>query len=78
MATQQEIIEAIADALALPPADIDPTAHVLDDMGLNPVEKADLLHHLSKQFSIVFDIHEVSSIATIGDIIDLVEDKLLE
>lgn len=78
MATQQEILEAIADILALPPADIDPRAHIQDDMGLSPVEKADLLHELADKFQIIFVPGESESIETIGDVIDLVEDKLLE
>jgi acyl carrier protein len=78
MATQKEIIEAIADILALPPGDIDPRAHIQDDMGLNPVEKADLLHNLAAKFKIVFVPGESETIETIGDVVDLIEDKLLE
>jgi len=78
MASQQEIIEAIADILALPSADIDPRAHIQGDMGLSLVEKADLLHNLAEKFKIVFDPRETGSTETIGDIVDLIEDKLLE
>lgn len=78
MSSQQQIIEAIADNLALPAADIDLEASLKDDMGLNPVEIADLLAHLSRNFHIVFDSSEISEVKTIGDLSELVEDKLLD
>lgn len=78
MATQAEIIEAIADHLSLTPADLDPTLSIKDDLGLNPVEKADLLHDLAEKFQIIFNPGEAGGIETVGDLIDLVEDKLLE
>jgi acyl carrier protein len=78
MATQQEIVEAIADHLGLPVADIDQTLSLQDDLGLNPVEKADLLHNLADRFQILIDRQETESIVAVGDLVELVEDKLLE
>lgn len=78
MATQQEIIEAIAEHLALPTADIDLSLSIKDDLGLNPVEKADLLHGLSGKFKLVFAPDEIEGIQSVGDLVELIEDKLLE
>lgn len=78
MADQQQIIESIADSLALPVADIDVESHLQDDLGLNPVEIADLLGDLSQKFKIVFDPLETESIKTVGNLVELIEDKLLE
>lgn len=78
MADQQEIIEAIAESLGLPPADIDMDSSLQDDLGLNPVEVADLMHGLSSRFQIIFESSETETIRTIGDLIVLIEDKLLE
>lgn len=78
MATQQEIIEAIAENLTLPPADIDLEFSLQDDLGLNPLQVADLFHHLSGRFSVVIDTGDVEQTKTIGDLIELIEDKLLE
>jgi len=78
MSDQKKIIEAIADNLGLPPADIDVESHLQDDLGLNAVEIADLLGDLAEKFGIVFHSNEPAQVKTIGDLIELVEDKLLE
>ncbi|MDO8429133.1 MAG: acyl carrier protein [Candidatus Daviesbacteria bacterium] len=78
MATQQQIIEAIAENLTLPPTDIDLESSLQDDLGLNPVQVADLFHFLSRRFSVVIDTGDVEQTKTIGDLIELIEDKLLE
>lgn len=78
MSDQKQIIEAIAENLALPIADIDPQARLKDDLGLNPLEIADLLDSLSQKFHIFFDPAEAEQVQTIGNLIELIEDKLLE
>ncbi|KKS70060.1 hypothetical protein A3A14_02155 [Candidatus Daviesbacteria bacterium RIFCSPLOWO2_01_FULL_43_38] len=78
MSNQQQIIEAIADGLTLPPADMDLEASFKDDMGLNPVEVADLFDSLSRKFNIIVDPSETGQVKTIGDLVELIEDKLLE
>lgn len=78
MTDQKQIIDAIADNLGLPPADIDVESHLQDDLGLNAVEIADLLGNLSEQFNIVFHPNEPAQVKTVGDLIELIEDKLLE
>lgn len=78
MSDQQQIIEAIADTLTLSPADLDMQASLQDDLGLNAVEKADLLNSLAEKFSIIFDSSEVEDIRTVSDLVILIEDKLLE
>lgn len=75
---QQQIIEAIAESLALPIADIDLHASLQDDLGLNPIQIADLLHYLANRFTIIFDPTETQQIRTVSNLIDLIEDKLLE
>ncbi|MBI4037363.1 acyl carrier protein [Candidatus Daviesbacteria bacterium] len=78
MADQKQIIEAIAEILTLPVGDIDPTASLQDDLGLSRMEVADLFHNLAAKFNIIFDPSETEQVKTIGDLIDLIEDKSLE
>lgn len=78
MSSQQQIIEAIAESLILPPADIDLESSLKDDLGLNPVEVADLFDSLSQKFNVIIDPTETGQIKTIGDLVELVEDKMLE
>lgn len=78
MANEQQILEAIAESLALPAADIDMESHFQEDLGLNPVEIADLFNSMAKKFSIFFDPAEMVQIKTVGSLVELIEDKLLE
>lgn len=78
MIEQKQIIEVIAETLGLPVGDIDMDSSLADDLGLNPVEIADLLHTLSEQFHIIFEPFEVEHVKTVGDLIMLIEDKSLE
>lgn len=75
---QQKIIEEIAENLTLPVADIDLEASLQDHLGLNPIEVADLIQSLSRKFNIGFQTAEVEGLETIGDLVELIEDKLLE
>lgn len=76
--TQRDIIEAIADSLGIPITDVDPNAHLKNDLGLNPIEIADLISNMAQRFGIIFDNSETQNLGTVNDIIVLVEDKLLE
>lgn len=78
MKTQKEILAAIAESLTIQPTDLDPQASLRDDMGLNPVEIADLFHSLTEQFNFVFEPAELENVETVGDLVELIEDKQLE
>lgn len=78
MADEQQILATIAEALTLPVADIDKHSSLQDDLGLNPVEIADLIDNVSKKYNIVFDPLEVEQVRTVSDLVELIEDKLLE
>ncbi|RJP46023.1 MAG: acyl carrier protein [Armatimonadetes bacterium] len=75
---QQQIIESIAEILTLPATDLDMESGLQDDLGLNAVEKADLLEGLVSKFGIVFEPGETSQLQTIGDLVRIIEDKMLE
>lgn len=78
MLDQKQIIEAIAEDLTLSAADIDPESSLQDDLGLNLIEVADLVHNLSVQLHISFETSEITNIKTVGDLVESIEDKLLE
>lgn len=78
MQETKEIITVIAEHLGVTPQDIDPGASLADDLGLGPIELADLLGVLSQKFNIIFDPIEVEDLKTIHDIIVMVEDQMLE
>ena len=72
------LLNAVADILVIPAADIDSHSHLQEDLGLNPVEMADLVNNLSSRFDIIFEPGDLHGVETIGDLIELIEDKQLE
>lgn len=75
---QTQIIEEIAKHLGVTPQDIDLNASLSEDLGLGPVELADLLSSISAKFNISFDPQEIEGLKTVNDIVVTVEDLSLE
>lgn len=75
---QKDIIEAIAKHLGVTAADIDINASFFDDLGLGPVEVADMLSELSERFDVTFDPAETENMKTVGDLVVMIEDLSLE
>lgn len=78
MNQQKEIIAEIAKHLAVTPQDIDLHSSIETDLGLGPLEKADLLSVLAQKFNINFDSNELEEVDTINDLVVLIEDLLIE
>ena len=75
---QQQVIAEIAKHLGVTPQDIDSSATLSEDLGLGPIEAADLLSYLSHKFGVNFDSADVDSLQTVGDVIVAIEDLSLE
>ncbi len=75
---QNQVIEEIAKHLGVTTQDIDGGASLSEDLGLGPVELADLLSALSAKFNVNFDPTEVEGLKTVNDIVVMVEDLTLE
>ena len=78
MATEQEIIQAIADHLTLSPEDIEKDASLREDLSLGGVELNDLLNALALKFDIIFSPDDVENLQTVEDLVSLIEDNLIE
>lgn len=77
-ATQKDIIDEIAKQLGVTPQDIDLNASLSDNLGLGPVELADLLSALAKRFNVNFEPEEIEHLRSVNDIVVMVEDLSLE
>lgn len=73
-----QIIQAIAEQLALSPEDVDRNALLREELNLGPLELNDLLSNLSQKFSITFEPDDVEHLNKVEDLIVLVEDNLLD
>lgn len=75
---QAQVIEEIAKHLGVTSQDIDAHSSLQEDLGLGPIELADLLTALSRKFDVNFDPNEVEGLKTVNDIVVMVEDLSLE
>lgn len=75
---QNQVIEEIAKHLGVTIQDIDINSSLAEDLGLGPVELADLLVALSAKFNVNFDPAEVENLKTVHDLVVVIEDLSLE
>jgi len=75
---QTDVIAEIAKHLGVTPQDIDISAGLSDDLGLGPVEMADLIAAISLKFGVRFSGSDIPSIKTVHDLVVTVEDLSLE
>ena len=77
-ALQTDVIAEIAKHLGVTPQDIDPHSSLAEDLGIGPVELADLLSALSEKFSVTFNPADIEGLKTVHDLIVTIEDLTLE
>ena len=77
---KDEILERVTDVLVrsfeLDPADIRLDSHVVDDLDLDSIDAIDLAVGLREQTGIDLSEEELKSIRIVGDIVDLLRNKL--
>lgn len=78
MNLEEQIINFISDNLGADPEEITPEADLVRDLNATNLEISDLLEKIQKEFEITFRPEEVEEIETVGQIIDLVADKMGE
>lgn len=78
MSLHQQVVEEIAQHLGVTPQDINPDAQLSEDLGLGPVEQADLLEAVATKFNVTFNPSDVEGVETVNDIVVMVEDLSLE
>jgi len=78
MTTQAEIINSIAMHLGVTPQDIDANSFLKDDLGLGPIEIADMLASLARDYKVIFSQEDFQQVKTVNDLVLLIEDLSLE
>lgn len=78
MDLQKEIIAQIAQHLGVTPQDIDLDASLQEDLGLGPIELADMLAALATEFNVTFSPADVQRLHVVSDLVELIEDLSLE
>ncbi|MBU1031935.1 acyl carrier protein [Patescibacteria group bacterium] len=78
MNQEAQIIQAIAEHLALSTEDLDRHSLLREDLNLGPVELNDLLSDLSQKFNVSFNSEDMERLRKVDDLIVLVEDNLID
>ncbi len=78
MNQEAQIIQAIAEHLALSVDDLDRHSLLREDLNLGPVELNDLLSDLSQKFGVSFDNEDTEGLRKVDDLIVLIEDNLID
>lgn len=75
---QKEVIAEFAKHLGVTPQDIDLSASLSEDLGIGPVELADLVNYMSEQFKVTFHPADIAGLRTVNDMVVAIEDLSLE
>jgi acyl carrier protein len=78
--SRDEIFEAVAQALVrefeLDPAQLRLEAHLVDDLDLDSIDAIDLAVRLEEQVGVSFSEEDLKSVQTLGDVVDLIHERL--
>lgn len=75
---QKEVIAEFAKHLGVTPQDIDLSASLAEDLGIGPVELADLINYMSEKFQVTFHRSDIQTLRTVNDMVVAIEDLSLE
>ncbi len=66
----EQIKSLLVDELSVNPGDITPTAELVNDLGINSLELADLVLMCEERFNIEIGDDDIHNFITVGDIAD--------
>lgn len=75
---QKQVIAEFAKHLGVTPQDIDLNASLTEDLGIGPVELADLITYMSEKFQVTFHGSDIEGLRTVNDLVVAIEDLSLE
>jgi acyl carrier protein len=75
---QKQVIAEFAKHLGVTPQDIDLSASLAEDLGIGPVEMADLINYMSEKFQVTFHRSDIEGLRTVNDLVVAIEDLSLE
>ena len=70
------VTEILVKSFDLNPADVHPTAHLIDDLDLDSIDAIDLAVGLEKETGLEMSEKELRSIQIVQDVVDMVHRKL--
>lgn len=71
----EQLKDLLVEQMSLNPETITPDAELVNDLGLNSLEMADMVVICEDKFDITFAEEDLPGLMTIGDIVTYLEDK---
>ena len=71
----EKVKDLLVDELSVNPDDVTPTAELINDLGINSLELADLVLLCEERFDITIEDEEVQNFVTVGDVADFLAKK---
>lgn len=78
MNLEEKVIDIISESLGVDPDEVSPDSHLTQDLNATDLEISDLMVKIGRQFEVTFSQEETEEVETVGQIIDLVADKIGE
>ncbi len=71
----QQLKDLLAEEMSIDPSLITPEAELMNDLGFNSLELADLVVLCEERFGIVFDDAALPGLLTVGDVAAYIEEN---
>lgn len=72
----EKIKEILVDELQIKEGDITPEAELVNDLGINSLELADLIMVFEEQFDLEISENDIRKFLTVGDIVNYLSEKV--
>lgn len=72
----EKVKELLIEELSVDPEDITPSAELINDLGINSLELADMVLLCEERFDITIEDDEVRNFVTVGDVVDFLAAKV--
>ncbi|MCD7943837.1 MAG: acyl carrier protein [Clostridia bacterium] len=69
----EKLKEILATELQIDEGSIEPDAELVNDLGINSIELADLVMLCEEKFDVEFDEDELTKLVTVGDVVKYLE-----
>lgn len=69
----EKLKNILVEEMSINPQDITPDAELINDLGLNSLELADLVVLCEEKFDVVFEEKDLPSLVTVGDVANYIE-----
>lgn len=73
---KQKVVEIIVNKLSVEESKVTENAHFINDLGADSLDTVELIMEFEKQFGVEIPDEDAKDIATVGDAIKFLENKL--